>query len=294
MLKNDIYVKPSERLHRSFVYLDDELLINSLSAFEAGQIDAVVSKVVDARESGFSGTISANALAAKAAVEGGRKKQASYEDELIRKRTKFSIFESWYRVLDQHKAIGTISTPEHWRQEPPAIGDVVSVKGNVKTFEIYPLMRMFSDYARNSKIPGHPWYVKGEGAKSISRSAEIMKHIFGSDGEMRIPAHLDLPTGSGDIAFILEEGKLLGSPAPIEGFYTVIGQVAEILKEGDWSPTIRLMPKAPRSEFERETVKSILQGFEEPSEQFGVSNVHEMGEFNGPALVLEPIAVYRG
>lgn len=293
MAREPVYKAPEANLHRSFVYLDEDLVMNSLSALEAGKIDSIVTKIAEAREGGFGGSISAAAVGVQAGAEGGKKKQLSYEDELMRIRTKFSIFEAWFNTLHQKSAIGELVDPQSWEVSPPRVGDVVQLVGDVKTFAIYPLMRMYLDYAKNSKVPGHPWYVKGEGAKNISRSAEMMKHIFGAEGQMRIPARLDFPDNVGDVAFILGEEKLLGSPAPVEGRYTIVGQVAEILQEDDWSPTLRLMPRAPKSEFERETIREMLASFEDASQTFGVENVESMGEFEGPALILEPIAIFR-
>lgn len=293
MAARNIYESPKMSVHRSFVYLDDELVVNSLSALEAGQIDTVVTKVMEAREGGFGGALSAGFSGAKASAEGGKKKQTSFEDELIRIRTKFSIFEGWYQLLSDKNAIGKLVIPEQWEDASPQVGELIILKGKVKTFEIYPLMRMYADYAKSSKVPGHPWYVKGDGAAQISRTAKNMEHIFGAEGNMRIPARIDLGEGVGDIAFILQEEHLLGSPAPLEGEYSVVGQVAEILEDGDWSPTLRLMPRAPKSEFERKTVTTMLSNFESATEAFDVTGVGDMGEFKGPALILEPIAIFR-
>ena len=44
------YIKPQRRIHRGFFYLDDETVINSLSAVEAGKVDEVVAKINSARE----------------------------------------------------------------------------------------------------------------------------------------------------------------------------------------------------------------------------------------------------
>jgi hypothetical protein len=49
----EIYKKPSKKVHRGFFYLNDETVINSLSAVESGKIDEVVAKVNSAREGGF-------------------------------------------------------------------------------------------------------------------------------------------------------------------------------------------------------------------------------------------------
>lgn len=288
------YESPKKKLHRSFVYLDDELVINSLSAFEAGQIDDIVSKIVDAKENSFGGSISANALGTvNVNAEGKKGKHVSFEDELIRKRTKFSVFEAWYNCLEKGQALGKLDNPSNWLAKKPDIGDVIEVRGKVRMHEIFSLVRMFNDYAKSTKIPGHPWYVKGEQAKEISNAVKIFKYIFGEEGKMLLPAYASDNSSNPKISFVLQEQKILGNPGPIEGHFNIVGQVVEILDDKEWSPTLRLMPLAPKSEFERKTVQDMLSRFEDSAMQFGVSNVANMGEFQGPALILEPIAIYR-
>ena len=46
---------PSKKVHRGFLYLDDETVIHSLSAVESCKIDEVVAKVNSARDGGFGG-----------------------------------------------------------------------------------------------------------------------------------------------------------------------------------------------------------------------------------------------
>ncbi len=74
------YDKPSKRIHRGFYYLDDETVINSFSAIEAGKVDEVVARVATAREGGFGGAVGAYG----AKLEGGKKSNSSVEEELVR------------------------------------------------------------------------------------------------------------------------------------------------------------------------------------------------------------------
>ena len=97
------YHKPDKRVHRGFYYLDDETVINSLSAVEAGKVDEVVSKVNSAREGGLGGGVGVYG----AKVEAGKKVTSAFEEEIVRTRTRFSIFELWYENLRNSKAIGT-------------------------------------------------------------------------------------------------------------------------------------------------------------------------------------------
>src|ERR1022692_2762549 len=87
-----IYKKPAKQIHRGFFYLNDETVINSLSAFEAGKIDEVMAKVISAREGGFGGGVGMQG----AKVEGSKRSTSSFEEEMVRTRTRFSVYEIWY------------------------------------------------------------------------------------------------------------------------------------------------------------------------------------------------------
>src|SRR5882757_6034394 len=97
-----IYHAPSNKVHRGFAYLDDETVINSLSAVEAGKIDEVVAKVNSAREGGFGGGVGLQG----AKVEGAKKSTSAFEEAMVRTRTRFSVFELWYQTLIEGKALG--------------------------------------------------------------------------------------------------------------------------------------------------------------------------------------------
>ena len=47
------YQKPKTGLHKEFVYLNDDTIMNSLSALEAGKVDEILQKVSETREKGF-------------------------------------------------------------------------------------------------------------------------------------------------------------------------------------------------------------------------------------------------
>ena len=69
---------------------------------EAGKVDEVVAKVNSAREGGYGGGVGFSG----AHEEGGRKSTSALEEEMVRTRTRFSVFELWYQNLVSSKAIG--------------------------------------------------------------------------------------------------------------------------------------------------------------------------------------------
>lgn len=287
------YISPKENLHKSFVYLDDDIVTNSLSALEAGKIDEIVSKGLTAREGGFNGGLGAGLGTVSANVSGGKKSNNTLEEELVRKRTRFSIFETWYDILKSKDGLGRVEVSEKSNVSNIKIGETLQVSGNIETREIFSLVRAYSDYAKASKIPGHPFYVKGEAQKEIVKANLNFEYIFGKEGDRIIPASLDLGKEEDRFTFLLKESWLVNPDISLKGYFTLVGQVIGRLEKDEWLPTIRLLPKIPPTEFERNTVSDMLKNFNERVETFGFSNVEKMGEFNGPAVVVEPIAIFR-
>lgn len=287
------YISPKENVHKSFVYLDDDIVANSLSALEAGKIDEIVSKGVTAREGGINGGLAAGIGSFSANVSGGKKSNNTLEEELVRKRTRFSIFETWYDILKSKSGLGKFEDSGKSELSDIKIGETLKVTGNIETREIFSLIRAYSDYAKASKIPGHPFYAKGEAQKEIAKANSNFEYIFGKEGSRIIPASLDLGEKDDQFTFLLKEKWLVDPDASLKGNFTLVGQVVDRLEENEWLPTIRLLPKIPPTEFERNTVSDMLKNFNERVETFGFSNVEKMGEFNGPAVVVEPIAIFR-
>lgn len=286
------YISPKENLHKSFVYLDDDIVTNSLSALEAGKIDEIVSKGVTAREGAFNGGLGASLGTVSAKVSGGKKSNNTFEEELVRKRTRFSIFETWYDILKSKDGLGRVEVSEKSNVSNIKIGETLQVSGNIETREIFSLVRAYSDYAKASKIPGHPFYVKGEAQKEIVKANLNFEYIFGKEGDRIIPASLDLGKEEDRFTFLLKESWLVNPDISLKGYFTLVGQVIGRLEKDEWLPTIRLLPKIPPTEFERKTVTEMLENFKEVK-TFGFDEVEKMGEFNGPAVVVEPIAIFR-
>ena len=124
-----IYKSPKERLHRDFFYLNDEVAINSLSALESGKVDEIVSRTTTAREGGFSGEIKIPVV--DAGVGGSKKSSSEIEEEMVRTRTRFSIFDAWYRLMHEKKAIGTFDGWGEGALEGVEPGDTVEFRSEL-------------------------------------------------------------------------------------------------------------------------------------------------------------------
>lgn len=177
-----IYKRPSKKVHRGFFYLNDETVINSLSAVEAGKIDEIVAKVNTAREGGFGGGIGAQGVK----IEGGRKATSGFEEEMVRIRTRFSIFELWYQSLTEGKALGTF---DGWG--PDALsgvdtGHTVELRAVLEVAPVQTLFRLFLWFAEQAKTKGTAFSQKGDELKSTKEAERTMRMLLGDGADDRM------------------------------------------------------------------------------------------------------------
>ena len=67
---------------------------NSLSALESGKVDEIVSKTTTARDGGLSGGVGLPIARSGLPVDGGKKSTTSVQEEIVRTRTRFSVFDA--------------------------------------------------------------------------------------------------------------------------------------------------------------------------------------------------------
>jgi hypothetical protein len=79
----------------------------------------------------------------------------------------------------------------------------------------------------------------------------------------------------------------------MSGIYTVVGQVDQILQEGELYPTLRIVHSAPVTTLELEALREIVGNFVQPAKVFGLDISAEDATITGPAVWLTPIAIFR-
>lgn len=284
------YVRPERRVHRGFFYLDDETVINSLSAVEAGKVDEVVAKINSAREGGFGGGLGVDVLK----VEGGKKSSAALEEEIVRVRTRFSVFELWYQHLVSQKALGRF---EGWG--PDALGaveagDAFEVRITLEVAPIVTLWRLFLWWAEQAKTQGTFFSVKGEELKELKESERNIKLMLGMAGEGETIV-LGTPIGEPGpaVAMTLRDEWTIGRLGHLSGEYTLVAQVDQVLTAGAELPALRLTKDVASTPLEVKTLRQAVQGFIEPAKEMGVTVPEDAAVITGPALVATPIAIFR-
>lgn len=291
-----IYQKPKKRAHKGFFYLNDEVVINSLSALESGKVDEIVSKTVVAREGGFSGELKGGVPGIGASVGGGKKATSEVEEEMVRTRTRFSIFDAWYALLQQEKAIGTF---EGWGTEALAgvsAGDTVELRAGLSLGPLQTVMRLFLWFADQAAKPGTAFSQKGEEAKATKQGAQMMRTLMGIDNgvEDEIPL-VAVPLGDEGPQVILGISPkwMIGKLGQLGGDFGIVAQVARVIPRDEEYPILRLTKDVTPTPMEIDTLKTVVSGYIAPAKELGVEVDPEESVVKGPALVLNPIAIYR-
>lgn len=288
-----IYKAPKVRLHRDFFYLNDEVAINSLSALESGKIDEIVSRTTTAREGGFSGEV--KIPVADVGIGGSKKASSGIEEEMVRTRTRFSIFEAWYRLMNEKKAIGTF---EGWGEdalEDVEPGDTIEFRAQLSQGPLQTVLRLFLWFADQAAKDGNAFSQKGEERKNTIASAKNVRQLLGESGEDDEIPLLATPIGDDGPSVLLAVTRkwLIGRIGQLGGRFGVVGQVVQIVDAGDEYPVIRLTKDVAPTPLEINTLKGAVEPFVEPAEGLGVHVEASESVVKGPVLVIKPIAIYR-
>lgn len=284
------YSKPEKHIHKGFFYLDDETVINSLSAVESGKVDEVVAKINSARKGG----VAASVGVPYAKFEGGKEATSSLEEEIVRTRTRFSVFELWFQNLIDNKALGQFNGWGSSVLNQVEPGDTIEVQARMSLAPLQILLRQYLWFAEQARTQGSLFFQKGEGLKSTKDAERNIRLLIGSEGEDHLTA-LAFPNGGAGptVAMQLQRRWLVGNAANLAGNYTVVAQVDQIVQQGEEVPTLRIFREAPATAMELTALREVVSAFIEPAKAFGVTISESDGGIVGPALLLTPIAIYR-
>ena len=285
------YKKPKQHLHREFLYLNHETIVNSLSALESGKVDEIIQKANEAREGGFAGNIGAGPVE----LGGGKKKASQIEEEMVRTRTIFSAFDAWYKHLKDAESIGTFNTWDVSTRDELSTGDTVEFEGRLTLSPIQQVLRMFINFAEQAETPGSVFQQKGEELRETKRVARMM-HLWlgGKDAPNHYSVYIaPLEVPEPRIVARLDETFMLSPKEGINGSYKVIGQVDEVLREQDEVSAMRILRDVPPTPMETDTIREALGHFIEPSKELGIDVGDDDFTFTYPAIVIRPIAIYR-
>lgn len=285
------YRRPKKHLHREFLYLNHETVINSLSALEAGKVDEIIQKANEAREGGLGATIGA----AGTSVSASRKRLANVEEELVRTRTVFSAFDAWYKHLNSAEALGTFDKWDADVRDALEVGDTVEFEADVALTPIHMIFRTFISFAERAADSGSVFAQTGEELKATQKTARMMREMLGyKDAPPQFLVTM-APLGISEPQVLghLEDNFFVSSREAIEGRYRVIAQVDRKFEGSTTAPAVRVLRDVPATPQEIQTVQEALAGFAEPASALGISVTEKETNIAAPAVMMHPIAVWR-
>ncbi|QOT22522.1 hypothetical protein [Paenarthrobacter sp. YJN-D] len=291
--KLSVYKFPSKKIHRGFFYLNDETVINSLSAVEAGKIDEVVAKVNSASEGAFGGGLGFHGVG----PDGSREAKSAFAEEIVRTRTRFSVFELWYQTLIEGNALGIFDGWGAAALEEVKPGHTVEFRATLEVVPIQALFRLYLWFSDKAKAQGNIFSQKGDDLKSTKDAERNIKMLLGDndDGGLGETVFIARPVGEAGpvVAMPVSSEWLIGKMGRLGGEYTVVAQVDQILAQGEELPTMRLTHDAAATPMEINTLRESVNNFIEPAKAMGVQVSASDASITGPALWLNPIAIFR-
>lgn len=293
-MTQSIYRKPKARIHQDFYYLDDEVVINSLSALESGRVDEVVSKTTTAREGGFSGELAIPI--AKTGIGASRRGSSELEEEMVRTRTRFSIFDAWYKLMSDKNAIGKF---EGWGETALSgveVGDTVEFRAELSLGPLQTVLRLFLWFAEQATKDGTLFSQKGAERKETAAGARNVRQFLGgvSEDSDDIPLIATVLGESGPpVLLSVSKAWLIGRLGELRSCFELIGQVAQIVPDDEEYPVMRLTKDVAPTPLEIQALKNVVEQYVEPAKALGVNVEPGESVIFGPALVVKPIAIYR-
>ncbi|MGW9157614.1 DUF6414 family protein [Microbacterium sp. NPDC055665] len=285
------YRRPKVQLHKEFLYLNHETIINSLSAFEAGKVDEILEKVSEAREGGLGGTVGYGPVKANAS----KKKASNVEEELTRSRTNFSAFEAWSHHLTEASAFGELDAWDVGTRNEIAVGDTIRFKAVVSLSPVQQLFLTFIDYANQAADQNSIFKQPAAQLAETKKQARMMAGWMRGRGEGKSIMVSIQPLGvpAPRVSARLDEDYIVSGTQSVEGEFTVIAQVESLINEGEAIPAIRVLRETPPTSKETDVITEALAGFIEPAAALGVELTMDDITLRYPGVVLHPIAIYR-
>jgi hypothetical protein len=267
-----------------------------LSALESGKVDEIVSKTTTAREGGFSGDAKLKIPVTDISVGGGRKSSSEVEEEMVRTRTRFSIFDAWYDYLKREKGLGRFGD---WGPEALVgveSGDTIELRADLSLGSLQTVLRLFLWFADQASKPGTPFAQKGEELKATKQGVRMVKILMGMETEEddEIPL-IAVPLGEVGPQVILTVSPkwMIGRLGQLGGDFGIVAQVTRVVPDDEEYPILRLTKDVTPTPLEISTLKDVVGNYVEPAQALGVIVDPEESVVKGPALILEPIAIYR-
>ncbi len=214
---------------------------------------------------------------------------------MVRTRTRFSIFDAWYQLLNEKKAVGSFDGWGENALEEVEPGDTIEFRAQLSQGPLQTVLRLYLWFADQATKDGNLFSQKGEERKATASASRNIRQMLGDmEDEDEIPL-LATPVGEPGPTVLLSVSRkwLIGRIGQLGGTFGIVGQVVQVIADGEEYPVLRLTKDVSPTPLEINTLKDAVQHFVEPAGELGVDVEAEESVLKGPVLVIKPIAIYR-
>jgi hypothetical protein len=171
----------------------------------------------------------------------------------------------------------------------------VEFRAVLEVAPIETLIRLFLWFAEKAKAQGNPFSQKGEELASTKEAERTFRTLLGGEDSAGEVVFLARPIGPAGpiVAMPISPAWLIGRIGRLGGEYTVVAQVDQIVESGRELATMRLTQDVAATPIELNVLKTSVAGLVEPAQAMGVEISDSDASITGPALWLDPIAIYK-
>jgi hypothetical protein len=274
------YAPPRTHLHRSFLYLDHDAVMNSLAMLEP---DWTMTTTATRRP----------ALSERPARRPRDERSAGGRAPLD--PVHFAAFDAWQRHLEERHAFGTFDTWGEDVRNSLEVGHTLRFQAQTVLSPLVKLIMAMVSFAADRSDPDS--FLDGDRAtteRNVAQMRKLDSLLKDADGTRGLSMYLDPPSGSQPrIVARLHERYLAAGLNQLEGEYEVIVQVESLLRRGEAESIVRLMRSGTAMPIESEAIAKLAPALAGTARKIGVELSEGDVTFTYPTVFVQPIAIYR-
>lgn len=282
--------KPKRKVYRSFLYLNGDEVINSLSGLEGGDIDEILVRSGEEGGGEVGGELGFSGAKAKA----GKKRTHRYEEEIRRKRTEHSATVKLLEKLHEQEAIEVIEG-NYGREIYEELEEHMLLEFQAD-IRVHPLHQAVS--AAQAFLNAAPAFgTSKEEMRGLRETVQLLEAIAhpGAARDRTLLVFAEAGAEDSDLKLVLpiQTRHLLVDLDDFSGSATFLAQVDRKLSSDEEILAIRLLRNAPQLALEKEGIAEALPDFMSGIQELGI-DVSE-GDFflRRPTILLKPICIFK-
>ncbi len=280
---------PKAQVYRSFLYLDGDEVINSLSALEGGDVDEVLVRTATEGGGEVGGELGAGPVKGRV----GKKKSQRFEEEVLRKRTEHSAATLLLRKLHDQEAIGVVDG-DYGPEVYPQLHEHMLLEFRAE-IRVHPLHQVVS--AARGWLKAAPALGVGrEDMRSMTQVVKVLETIASPGGSERTFLAFAETTGTRQghkLIVPIQERHLLVDLDSFAGSATFVAQVDRVIPPDDEVLAVRLIRNAPQLSIERQGIEEALPELIDGFSELGIEVSREDFFLRAPAVILKPICIFK-